>query len=198
MYTNISGRPLDSPEFYPFYEMAEKYDIPIHLHPTHPPAQGQRKYELEYKLPIIFGWPFEISIAIGRIVFSGLLEKFPNLKIITHHLGGMIPFLEARIDGVSEEGMEEIVDKRILSKKPMEYFKKIYYDTATCGSMPALECAHKVIGPDQILFGADYPFGPEDAEKWVRQTLHSIQNSELPNDSKNKILGENANRLFRQ
>src|SRR5882724_10794806 len=100
IFTNVNGRPLDEPEFYPIFErMANKYDLPIWVHPTRTAkfadyaGESKSKYEIYW----LFGWPYETSAFMARLVFSGMMEKLPNLKIITHHLGAMAPFFDARI-----------------------------------------------------------------------------------------------------
>ena len=100
IFTNVNGRPLDEPEFYPIFErMVKKYDLPIWVHPTRTakfpdyPTESKSKYEIWW----LFGWPYETSAFMARLVFSGMLEKLPKLKIITHHLGAMVPFFDKRI-----------------------------------------------------------------------------------------------------
>ena len=97
--TNVNGRPLDDPEFAPIFEKMHALDLPIWMHPTRPqkfadyPGETGSKYDIWW----CFGWPYETSAAMARMVFSGFFDRWPNLKIITHHLGAMVPFLEAQI-----------------------------------------------------------------------------------------------------
>ena len=100
IFTNVNGRPLDEPEFFPIFErMSRKYDLPIWVHPSRTakwadyPTETKSKYEMWW----LFGWPYETSVFMGRLVFSGMLDKLPKLKIITHHLGAMVPFLANRV-----------------------------------------------------------------------------------------------------
>src|SRR2546425_11151618 len=90
IFTNVNGRPLDEPEFYPIFErMANKHDLPVWVHPTRTAkfadyvSESKSKYEIYW----LFGWPYETSVFMARLVFSGMMEKLPGLKIITHHLG---------------------------------------------------------------------------------------------------------------
>src|SRR5256884_7916679 len=100
IFTNVNGRPLDEPEFYAIFErMANKHDLPVWVHPTRTAkfadyvSESKSKYEIYW----LFGWPYETSVFMARLVFSGMMEKLPNLQIITHHLGAMAPFFDARI-----------------------------------------------------------------------------------------------------
>ncbi len=93
--SSVAGRPLDDPEFFPVFErIANHHDRPVWMHPARPasradyPGEPKSKYEIWQ----VLGWPFETSVAMARMVFSGLLEKLPKLRIITHHCGGMIPY----------------------------------------------------------------------------------------------------------
>src|SRR5436190_1428104 len=105
IFTNVNGRPLDEPEFYPIFErMANQDDLPVWVHPTRTAKfadyAGEPKSKYEIYWP--FGWPYETSACMARIVFSGMLDKLPKLKIITHHLGAMAPFFDARIGSVPD------------------------------------------------------------------------------------------------
>ncbi len=100
LYTDINGQPLDAPQFMPLYEMMAELDQPIFIHPlremTIPDYEGEKisRYRVWTKL----GWPYATALAMTRLVYGGVLEKWPGLKIVTHHCGGLIPFLAGRID----------------------------------------------------------------------------------------------------
>ena len=143
VFTNVNGRPLDDPEFYPVFERCVKrYDLPIWLHPVRRSdfpdylSETKSKYEIWW----LFGWPYETSACMARLVFSGMLEKLPNMKIITHHLGAMAPYFDARISlGMDQMGTrtpdEDYVGLRARMKKsPLEFFRMFYGDTAVNGS----------------------------------------------------------------
>src|SRR5258708_2731147 len=94
IFTNVNGGPLDEPEFYPIFErMANQYDLPVWVHPTRTAkfadyvSESKSKYEIYW----LFGWPYETSVFMAPLVFSGLMEKLPDPKIITHHLGATAP-----------------------------------------------------------------------------------------------------------
>ena len=93
IYTPIDGKPLDAPEFLPLYEKMAEYNLPIYIHPwrSNDFADYDTESESKYATTSIFGWPYETTIAMTRLIFSGILEKYPNLKVVTHHGGGMVP-----------------------------------------------------------------------------------------------------------
>ena len=99
VHSNIDGKPLDAPEFLPLFEKMAAYDLPIYIHPwrgnDYPEYSGGG--ESKYAIASTFGWPYETTAAMTRIVFSGLFERFPDLKVVTHHGGGMVSFYEQRI-----------------------------------------------------------------------------------------------------
>ena len=99
IYTNIAGKPLDDPAFEPFFEAMNKSGKPVWMHPARAAnfpdylTEKKSKYEIWWT----FGWSYETAAAMARLVFSGIMDKYPNLKIITHHFGGIVPMLEGRI-----------------------------------------------------------------------------------------------------
>ncbi|MEM2320917.1 MAG: amidohydrolase family protein [Candidatus Bathyarchaeia archaeon] len=191
--TNQNGKGLDSEEYHPFYERVIKYDVPIFLHPT-----NWESYPLVdlYKgwmaLPI-FGWPFDTTQAVWRLIFGAVLDKFPALKIVTHHLGGMLPYYSRRAITVAESCSPL---KRKLSRPLESYFKQIYGDTALNGGpLQSLICGYAFFGPERMLFGSDYPFGPP--EIFIAENIAGIKAMPIPNEEKGKILGKNAAKLLK-
>jgi aminocarboxymuconate-semialdehyde decarboxylase len=149
---------------------------------------------------IFFNWPFETTIAMGRFVWSGMLEKYPNLKIITHHCGGLLPYQANRISQLQGEGEVEMYQERNSSwhftKRPMDYYKMMYADTAVWGNTSTLKCGYDFFGPDHMLFGTDTAFGSEGGAFNVRETIRSVEEMAIPEEDKRKIFEENAKRLF--
>lgn len=129
---------MDSPEFLPLYEKMSQYNLPIWL----PPMRGNKyaDYKTEsrsmYDAYHCLGWPYETSVAMTRLVYSGILEKYPNLKIITHHGGGMIPYFAQRILGFYGQEERRLGEEcKFLPTKPLlDYFRMFYNDTALYGS----------------------------------------------------------------
>jgi len=201
MNTPINGQPLDLPEFAPIYERMSDYDLPIWIHPTRLSSVPDyiNEDESRYGLFHVFGWPYETSIAMARLVCSGILAKYPNLKFITHHAGGMVPFFAGRISRI-ECSFEQI---RIRGEPlfqvgaPIEYFRMFYGDTAIGGNTPGLTCAHAFFGTGHLLFGTDMPWGPELGERFTRQTIEAIEGMSISDSDKRKIFEENAKVLLR-
>ncbi|HMH19656.1 MAG TPA: amidohydrolase family protein [Burkholderiales bacterium] len=206
IFTNMNGRPLDDPEFYPIFErMANKYDLPVWVHPTRTakfvdyPGEAKSKYEIYW----LFGWPYETSAFMARLVFSGMMEKLPKLKIITHHLGAMAPFFDARIGyGMDQLGTRTsdedytVILKR-MAKRPVDYFKMFYADTSVNGSKSATRCGLDFFGADHVLFGTDCPFDPEGGPLFIREIIKTIASLKLKDGDQRKVYFGNAIRLLK-
>ena len=205
IYTNVNGRPLDEPEFLPIFEKMAELDQPIWVHPNRaasfPDYQTEKKSK--YEMWWVFGWPYETSIFMARIVFAGYFDRFPNLKIITHHLGGMIPYFSGRtgpgLDQLGSRTPEEDLSiyARRLKKRPQEYFKMFYADTATFGSRAAMECGLDFFGVDRVLFASDSPFDPEKGPGYIRETIRCVEALPISAEDRAKIYEGNARKLIR-
>ncbi len=196
--SHLNGKPLDSQQFWPFWERASEMELAVYIHPANPPSTVGRPYENAYDLTHVFGWPFETTLALSRIVFSGLLDKYPNFRIISHHLGGaMIPFLFGRIEESYTPDQQEEAMGRVLPRPLMDYYSRFYYDTAVGGSIPAIKCALEVFGAGQLVFATDAPHGPEGGLKRLEEYPRLINSLPIPEGDKRKILGENAQRILK-
>ena len=206
IFTNVNGRPLDDPEFYPVFErMVKKYDLPIWLHPVRTakfadyPVESKSRFEIWW----LFGWPYETSACMARLVFSGMLQKLPNLKVITHHLGAMAPYFDARIGlGMDQMGARTVDEDygallKKLGKRPLDYFKMFYGDTSVNGSAPAIRCGLDFFGADRVLFGTDCPFDPEGGPTFIRESIRAIDSLKLAEAVRSKIYFGNAQRMLR-
>lgn len=198
--SSINGKPLDSPEFIPLYEKMVYYDLPILIHPQRAgkvpdyPNENESKH-LVYQ---VFGWPYETTVAMTRLVFSGVFEKYPNLKIITHHCGGMVPYFADRIAG-QHDTMGMRMDYRYeqhLTKRPVDYYRMFYADTAVSGSTAALMCGYNFFGVDHILFGTDMPYDGQLGDRYTGQTILSVEQMAIPDVEKQKIFEGNAKKLL--
>jgi uncharacterized protein len=205
IYTNVNGRPLDEAAFLPIFEKMAELNLPIWVHPTRPAGfpDYQTEQKSKYELWWVFGWPYETSIFMARILFAGYFDRWPNLKIITHHMGGMVPFFSGRTGagldqlGARTEGEDLTVYVRRLKKRPQEYFKMFYADTATFGSRPAIECGLAFFGADRTLFASDSPFDPEKGPGYIRETIRSIDELPISSEDRRKIYEGNARKLLR-
>jgi predicted TIM-barrel fold metal-dependent hydrolase len=202
VHSNINGKPLDSPEFLPLYEKMSQYDLPIYIHPwrSDDVAEYAAEKTSKYMIASVFGWPYETTAAMTRLVFSGILPKYPNLKVVTHHCGGMVSFYEQRIlqhYGQRERSGTQAFLKE-LRKSPLEYYKMFYVDTAIHGNTPALMLAYHFWGADHMVVGADMPLGDHYfGFRSYRQTFNAIEAMDISEAEKKKIFADNALRLLR-
>ena len=204
--SSVAGRPLDDPEFFPVFErITNHHDLPIWMHPARPASRADYAGEPKSKYEIwqVLGWPFETSVAMARIVFSGLLQRLPKMRIITHHCGGMIPYFAGRAETLwaqlgsrSADGDEADVLKR-LGKPPIEYFKMFYGDTVLGGAAAPLACGLAFFGADRVVFASDCPFDPEGGPMFIREGIRSIEALDLAEGDKRKIYFGNALKLLK-
>ena len=131
---------------------------------------------------------------MARLVFSGRLDKYSNLKIITHHFGGIAPMLEGRIGPgwdqlgarISDEDLSKVL--KSLKKRPLDYFKHDFYtDTAVFGGVPATQAGLAFYDLDKIVFASACPFDPEQGPMYTRETLRILEDIDLPKADKVKI-----------
>jgi aminocarboxymuconate-semialdehyde decarboxylase len=185
----------------PLFEMMAKYNLPIWIHPTTGITYNDYKSEKESKYIVasLFGWPYETTVAMTRLVFDQILEKWPNLKVITHHCGGMVPYFEQRIMAFHDVGEMSHMDKFYvgLTKAPVEYYKMFYADTAIYGNVPALMLARAFFGVDHLLFATDFPFAGQNGERVTRQTIAAIEEMAISEEERKKIYEDNARKLMR-
>ena len=205
IFSNVNGRPLDDAEFQPVFARAAESGLPVWLHPTRTGAFADYATEERSKFEMwwTFGWPYETSVAMARLVFAGYLQQFPDLKIITHHMGGMIPYFAGRIGpgldqlGVRTEGEDLTVHLERLNKRPYDYFKMFYADTALFGAKHAVECGLTFFGVNQVVFASDFPFDPEKGTYNIRETIKDIDGLEISEADRKTIYEGNARRLLR-
>jgi uncharacterized protein len=201
IFSPINDKPLDHPDFLPLYERMSQYDLPIWIHPQRDRSFFDYRTEDHSRFWIfsMFGWPYETTAAMTRLVFSGVLEKYPNLKFITHHCGGMLPYFADRMEGGQDFAEVRLGAKfkRPLSKSPTEYFKMFYADTALYGSPAGLMCGYSFFGADHLLFGTDMPYDSEGGDKYVRKTIEAIEKMGLPESDQRKVFEGNARRLLK-
>ena len=199
IHTPVDEKPLDNDEFLPLYEMMAGYDLPIVIHPMrkidHPDFLTEKTSK--YILFSLFGWPYDTSAAMARLVYSGIMEKYPGLKVVTHHLGGMVPFYAERIRQFSQ--LQNIRSRSFnLKREAIDYFKMFYADTAIYGHTPGLMCGYEFFGPDRVIFGIDFPLGDiEGGDRNYRQTINAIEAMPIPDEHKKNIYEDNARRLMR-
>jgi aminocarboxymuconate-semialdehyde decarboxylase len=204
VFSNAAGKPLDAPEFAPIFEAMAGYDLPIWLHPARGAnfpdyaSEEKSKYEIWWT----FGWPYETSVAMARLVFSGLFDRHPEIKIITHHMGAMAPYFEGRVgpgwdqlgNRTSDEDYFALL--KSLKKRPIDYFRQFYADTALFGSDSGTRCGLDFFGVDKVVFASDSPFDPEKGPMYIRETIRVIDGLDISDAERDQIYRGNANRLL--
>ncbi|HZU15348.1 MAG TPA: amidohydrolase family protein [Candidatus Dormibacteraeota bacterium] len=206
IYTHVNGHPLDEPRFEPVYARMAELDRMIWVHPSRNaswadyPTERRSKYELWW----VFGWEYDTAVFMGRLVFSGVLERHPNLKVLIHHGGSLVPHFAGRVGpGWDQLGSRTPPDQREdvehypLSKRPIEYFKMFYADTAMFGAGHAVRCVIDFFGVDHVLFASDSPFDPEKGPGYIRATIANIEQLGLSDADRRSIYEDNARRLLR-
>jgi uncharacterized protein len=205
LFSNVNGKPLDAPEFAPLFAAMARYDLPIFLHPARGAdfADYQAETRSKYEMWWTFGWPYETSVAMGRIVFAGMFERHPAIKIVAHHYGAMIPFFEGRVGpgldqlGARTSDVDYRAELKHLTKRPIDYFRMFYADTAVFGSRAATECGLAFFGADRTLFASDAPFDPEKGPMYIRETIRILDELACSDEDRAKIFHRNAERLLK-
>ncbi len=199
IYTDVSGKPLDSPEFIPLYEKMVELNRPIFIHPfremTTPDYPGEKisKYRVWTKL----GWPYATALAMTRLVYGGIMERLPGLQVVTHHCGGLIPYLAGRIDWSDDFNEMRMGHRDIfLRENALTYYRRFYYDTAVNGNTAALQCGLDFAGLKNVVFATDFPFDNQCGQRLIRDTIDSIERMGLTEDEKEAIYRDNAVRLL--
>jgi aminocarboxymuconate-semialdehyde decarboxylase len=202
--TNVNGTALDDPQFLPVFEVIAKSGKPILLHPSRTrdmpdyPTEKHSKYEI----CSVLGWPYETGVTLARLIFSGIMDRYPDLKVIAHHLGGVIPYLEGRVahsfdqlgSRTSDEDYGSLLKK--LKKRPYDYFKDFYGDTAVEGARAATVCGLDFFGAEHVLFASDCPFDKEKGPGYIRSTIAVIESLGLSAAAQAHICHGNAEQLF--
>ncbi len=195
IHTPINDKPLDSPEFIPIYEKALSLGVPILIHPWRDPTYPDYRTEKSSKFLafLMWQWDGEETIAQCRLVYSGILEKYPNLTWIVHHGGSMVPFLQ-RISIPGQPLLFTLGDPKIyaeLTKPPIFYYKKFYPDVTSMPDPAVIDASTKFYTVGHMLFATDYPFGmPADY-------IRLVQGMKISDADKAKIFSGNAKELFK-
>jgi uncharacterized protein len=207
IYTHVNGHPLDEERFEPFYARMAELDKIIQVHPCRNsswadyPTEERSRYEIWWT----FGWEYDLSAFMARMVFSGVLERYPTLKFLIHHGGSMIPHFAGRVGpGWDQLGARTPADQREdvtgypLTKRPLDYFRMFYADTAMFGAAHAVRCVVDFFGVDHVLFGSDSPFDPEKGPGYIRATIDNLNSIGLEDAERAAIFEGNVQRLLGQ
>jgi aminocarboxymuconate-semialdehyde decarboxylase len=195
LHTNVGGAPLDERRFAPVFETVTRLDGAVWIHPTRSPAWSDYPVEARSKYGIWWslGWPYETSVCMARLVYSGAFDTYPGLRMITHHAGAMVPHFAGRLASPLEDPDRAAI-MASLDGDPMDYFRRFYADTAMFGASHAVRCAVEFFGPSHVLFGTDMPLGGPTV---VADTIADIEALDLPDADAAAIFGENARRVLR-
>lgn len=184
LYSNLDGHFPDEEPYRPLYAEAERRGVPILLHPALPMTyQAVKGYEMTPML----GLMFDTTIALCRLILSGVLERHPNLKLVCPHVGGALPYLIGRVDHqtmVLKRGAEQI------KRAPSEYLKRVWFDTVTPIGL-AIQYAYQFAGPAKILYSSDHP--------WVdpQIIIDQVDAQKFPESDRARIYSGNAKALFK-
>lgn len=184
--SNIGGRYLDEADFEPFWKEVNRRRVPVFMHPIESPC-----YKDVFRSAIL-SFPFDTTLAIARLVCSGLYERYPDIVLIAAHQGGALPFLSYRLDaGLSQAHAHGWS----IKAPPSTYLKKLYLDTATVWDEAAFRCAHDLVGSEQMVFGSDsFAAGPQFRKKMV----DFLERAELSSEQREKIYHHNIERVWRE
>ena len=196
--TNLRGKAPDLPEFESFWAEVARMDIAVYVHPNNPVIPIGRDYEAQYDLTRMFGWPFETTLILARLVFSGIMERYPTLKVVNHHLGGgMIPFFLGRLNEIYATENQERFIGRVLPEPLINYFSRFFYDTVVGESAAAIKCAYDVFGAEQLIFATDMPWGPGTGLSQLADYPKVIRSLGFPDADNKKIFEGNAKRILK-
>jgi uncharacterized protein len=203
IFTNVSGKPLDRPEYEDLWAYMAQSGKPVWMHP----ARGANfpdylsEDQSEYEIWWTFGWPYETSAAMARLVFSGVFDRHPGLRVITHHAGGMVPFFEGRVGpgwdqmGARTTDRDLAAVRKALKKPHLDYFRDFAADTASFGSRKAIEHAIEFFGAQNVVFASDAPFDPEGGPQYIRDTIAILDTLDVSNETRADIYQNNIARM---
>ncbi len=186
LFSHVNARHLDEPEYEPLFAVLEELQAPVFIHPTSPRAlEGIEKY----RLTAILGFLFDTTVAVARLIFAGVTERHPDLRLVLGHLGGTLPYLVERMD----RGFEAYRECREhLSRPPSEYLRRMYLDTVNF-QPHALRMALGFMGPERLVLGTDYPHEVGSVERAVE----AVRELGLEPEDEAKVLGTTSAALLR-
>jgi len=196
-----TARRMDHPDYEHLYKALVELDATLWLHPSRPPTVGDyadERLSMFYDW-LLVGWLHDTTSAMFRIVMSGVFDRYPSIRIVTHHHGGFIPLLAPRLTSAwpSAEGLGLPMPTKV-SKPYVEHFRKFYCDTAVSGFGPkAIELAVDFFGPERVLFGSDAPLDIENGQGFITGALRSIDAMAVSSETRTAILSRNVARILK-
>jgi aminocarboxymuconate-semialdehyde decarboxylase len=205
LFTNVAGKPLSLPEYRPIFRSMAGHDLPVWVHPMRGPNFPDYASEdaSEAEIWFSFGWPYETTACMTRLIYSGLFDELPTLKVVSHHMGGMIPFFAGKIDlgfrqiffGTPERN--PAAEEAGLKLHPRRYYEMLYADTALNGEVAPTRCGHAFFKTAHCLFATDAPFCSEHGRGLIRNTIAAVNALEIPAAEREQIFSGNARKLMR-
>jgi predicted TIM-barrel fold metal-dependent hydrolase len=192
----------DHPDYELLYAEASRLDVPLWIHPSRPPLYPDYIDEKDSKFQIwqTLSWLQDSSAAMVRIVFAGVFERYPTLKLVIHHHGALVPLFAQRMQYGWEyfEQNTGVKQATSISRPYIEHFKKFYCDTATQGKEPKLlEITTAFFGSDRVLFGSDAPMDASAGRSFTADSIASVAGMDLSAADKAKIFRGNALKLLK-
>jgi aminocarboxymuconate-semialdehyde decarboxylase len=205
VFTNVAGEPLSLPKYRPIFQRMAQHDRPVWVHPMRSAqfADYASEKASENEIWFSFGWPYETTACMTRLIYSGLLDELPTLKIISHHMGGMIPFFAGKIDlgfrqiffGTPERN--PCAEEAGLERHPRKYYEMLYADTALNGEIAPTRCGHAFFKTAHCLFATDAPFCSEQGRGLIGKTIAAVNALEISEGERARIFSGNARELMR-
>src|SRR3569623_1084096 len=204
VFTNVAGEARSAPKFRPVFHRMVEHDLAVWVHPMRTAQFSDYVAEKESQNEIwfSFGWPYETTACMTRLIYSGIFDELPGLKIVSHHMGGMISFFSGKI----KLGFRQIffgapdanpaAKDAGLKKPPTEYYKMLYADTAL-GEIAPTRCGHAFFGTDKCVFATDAPFDSEQGRGLMRNTVAAVNALEISQAEKDAIFEGNARKLLK-
>jgi predicted TIM-barrel fold metal-dependent hydrolase len=204
VFTNVAGKPLSAPEFRPVFRRMAEHDLGVWVHPmrTAQFTDYASEKESQNEIWFSFGWPYETTACMTRLIYAGLFDELPNLKIICHHMGGMIPYFPSKIKlgfrqiFAAPGGPNPTAVEAGLKRAPLEYYKMLYADTAL-GEVAPTRCGHAFFGTSHCMFASDAPFDNEQGRYLMRSAIAAVEALEIPKAEKDAIFSGNAKKLLK-
>jgi predicted TIM-barrel fold metal-dependent hydrolase len=185
----VNGEAFSDPKFHPVWAKAEELDVPLFIHPTGIPELA-KKLAGNGWLTNTVGYPLETTIALSHLIFEGIFDRFPKLKVIAAHGGGYLPSYADRSDHACLASPKSCNPNIQLEKAPTEYLKQIYFDSLVF-TPEAIRHLVAQVGASQVVLGSDYPYPFQ-----LQPVDHIFASQSLSDDHKSDILGRTAARLL--
>jgi predicted TIM-barrel fold metal-dependent hydrolase len=205
LFTNVAGKPLSDAEFRPLFRRMVHHRLPVWIHPMRGPQAADYASETlsQDEIWFCFGWPYETTACMTRLIYSGIFDELPELKIISHHMGGMIPYFSAKINlgfrqiFFGSADRNPLAEECGLKRHPREYYKMLFADTALSGEVAPMRCGHAFFGSDKVIFATDAPFDTEQGRGLIADTIAGVKALGLSPSETEQIFHGNARALLR-